>query len=213
MRTASQKDNRKDVVEEHQKARQNPREEIRNEKKKREAEILQSRLEAEEQGEDYERKRSLNYTVEAVERYDKKMKEKEKRMDTRFTDFTQVAAKKYKRMVKVIKPNLEQYQAIAAGRDATGMLVDGEDANGELNSQAYAVVGNKPSASSIEKVVRDIEKQNERRKAYSRRRAHREDEDVTYINERNMRFNKKIARAYDKHTSDIKAAFERGTAL
>lgn len=50
------------------------------------------------------------------------------------------------------------------------------------------------------------------RSTFSRRRT-REDDDVTYINDRNMRFNKKVARAYDKYTSDIKASFERGTAL
>lgn len=53
----------------------------------------------------------------------------------------------------------------------------------------------------------------ERRAKFSRRRAFDEDDDVTYINERNMHFNKKIARAYDKYTAEIKGNFERGTAL
>lgn len=35
----------------------------------------------------------------------------------------------------------------------------------------------------------------------------------TYINERNMRFNNKMARAYDKYTAEIRANFERGTAI
>ena len=37
--------------------------------------------------------------------------------------------------------------------------------------------------------------------------------DVSYINDRNERFNRKINRNYDKHTVEIKQNLERGTAL
>lgn len=40
-----------------------------------------------------------------------------------------------------------------------------------------------------------------------------EQEDVTYINQRNKRFNQKISRNYDKHTAEIRQNLERGTAL
>jgi hypothetical protein len=53
----------------------------------------------------------------------------------------------------------------------------------------------------------------QRRKEFSRRRTHLEDEDVTYINDRNRKFNKKLSRAYDSYTSEIKQNLERGTAL
>ena len=39
------------------------------------------------------------------------------------------------------------------------------------------------------------------------------DEDVTFINERNMRFNKKVARFYDKYTKETYESLERGTAI
>lgn len=39
------------------------------------------------------------------------------------------------------------------------------------------------------------------------------DEDVTFINDKNRHFNKKISRAYDKYTVDIKESLERGTNL
>ena len=40
-----------------------------------------------------------------------------------------------------------------------------------------------------------------------------ESEDVTFINKKNMKFNQKLARNYDKFTSEIKASLERGSAI
>ena len=53
----------------------------------------------------------------------------------------------------------------------------------------------------------------DKRSKYSRRRAFNEDADVDYINDRNMRFNKKAARFYDEFTAEIKQNLERGTAV
>jgi hypothetical protein len=51
------------------------------------------------------------------------------------------------------------------------------------------------------------------RKNFSRRRANFDGEDVTSINERNKQFNKKLKRAFDKYTVEIRQNLERGTAL
>jgi hypothetical protein len=59
----------------------------------------------------------------------------------------------------------------------------------------------------------DIEQQQLNRKKYSRRRTFFEDQDVNYINDRNMNFNKKLQRFFSKEAADIKASLERGTAL
>jgi len=48
---------------------------------------------------------------------------------------------------------------------------------------------------------------------FSRRRTFDEDKDVTYINRRNEVFNKKIERAFDPYTAEIRQNLERGTAL
>ena len=53
----------------------------------------------------------------------------------------------------------------------------------------------------------------DKREKYSRRRAHLDEEDIDYINERNMKFNKKLARFYDPFTAEIKQNLERGTAI
>lgn len=70
----------------------------------------------------------------------------------------------------------------------------------------------------------------DKKKRFSRKR-NDDDGDITYINERNRVFNKKvrvigllerskliflcfkIGRYYDKYTAEIRASFERGTAL
>ena len=48
---------------------------------------------------------------------------------------------------------------------------------------------------------------------FSRRRTFDEDKDVTYINRRNEVFNKKIERAFDSYTAEIRQNLERGTVL
>ena len=53
----------------------------------------------------------------------------------------------------------------------------------------------------------------DKRAKFSRRRAHDDGADVDYINERNMKFNKKLERFYGNYTKDIKDNLERGTAV
>lgn len=57
-----------------------------------------------------------------------------------------------------------------------------------------------------------VESQNNKDKI-SRRRMHLEGVDIDYINEDNAKFNKKIKRAFDKYTVEIRQNLERGTAL
>lgn len=59
----------------------------------------------------------------------------------------------------------------------------------------------------------DVQKQIQIRSQFSKRRHFSGDEEVTYINQRNYKFNQKIARAYDKYTQETKDSLERGTAL
>lgn len=55
--------------------------------------------------------------------------------------------------------------------------------------------------------------QGKRKEAFSRRRSEHSAADIDYINDRNKHFNKKIKRAYDKYTVEIRQNLERGTAL
>ncbi|KAL2915666.1 Pre-mRNA-splicing factor SYF2 [Polyrhizophydium stewartii] len=253
LRAESKALNKTDVHAEHAKSKDNPKELVRQKRKLQEAEELLAKTTAEREGQDYERIKNLEYTVDDVERWEDKLAQKEARKDLGFTDFTQVAAKKYGKMIAELKPDISKYRqqrelalaraaplssdpaaAAAAAAGAAGAAASGDhdfDADQgdaavlpaaaaaddaffrSAHSLAYADPSHTPSPDAVERLARDVEKQQLKRGKFSRRRAFDEDADVTYINERNMRFNKKIARAYDKYTAEIKANFERGTAL
>ena len=70
-----------------------------------------------------------------------------------------------------------------------------------------------PTESAVDRLVADMDAAAKRRASFSRRRRFNEEEDVSYINESNRTFNKKVARAYDAYTVDIAQSLERGTAL
>ena len=69
------------------------------------------------------------------------------------------------------------------------------------------------AAEGVEALQADIKAQRAARNSRSRRRRYDDSEDVTYINERNARFNRKASRAYDDYTAEIKDSLERGTAI
>ena len=69
------------------------------------------------------------------------------------------------------------------------------------------------SEDKVDAMVAELDQRRNKRATYSRRRAIHPDKDVDFINDRNAHFNRKIARAFDKHTQEIKANLERGTAL
>jgi len=71
----------------------------------------------------------------------------------------------------------------------------------------------KDKPENIDKMVQDLEKQVAKRDKFSRRRMYNDDADIDYINERNMKFNKKLERFYGQYTQDIKNDLERGTAI
>ncbi|OMH85784.1 Pre-mRNA-splicing factor syf2 [Zancudomyces culisetae] len=190
------------------------------ERKRKEALEVLRQQEITDLGLDYERVRSWDYSAEDVERYNKKMEEKKENYNPGFADYNDVANRKYKKLVREIKPDLESYnyqkkvveainsrvgESAGAGFDDTNILLDDQlvrpsDHNLEklsnsiVQSQANSA---KRQKASIKKANRDINKTGE----------------VTYINDRNAHFNRKIARAYDPYTKEIRDSFERGTAL
>jgi len=74
----------------------------------------------------------------------------------------------------------------------------------------------KPKKENVDKLVEDLEK-GERARLKARAARGLKDEqdvgDVTYINQKNKQFNEKLARFYNKYTSEIRESFERGTAI
>ncbi|KAI0363978.1 SYF2-domain-containing protein [Pilatotrama ljubarskyi] len=248
MRSSAQA-NRASVIEESAKAKITAREAARLERQRKLAETLRQKADAEDRGEDIERQKNWEYTIEENDEWEKKQARKARRADFSFNDDADAARRKYKKDLDFIKPDLESYnrqKEIALGL-APGTLtkqgaasgfstVTNFDPSGGASSSSLQVVpsslqqqlaaenlyrdantllyaDSKPSEEAIDKVIEKINKDVDKKKKFSRKRHNEDEGDVTYINERNRVFNKKISRYYDKYTAEIRASFERGTAL
>jgi pre-mRNA-splicing factor SYF2 len=237
MRTSSQA-NRASLIEESSKAKTTARDMARLEKQRKLAEMLRIKADAEDRGEDVERDKNWEWTIEENDEWEKKLARKARRADFEFHDDAHAARRRYKKDLDHIKPDLVAYnrqKEIAMGL-APGTLVTSfnptagsstssmqvvptsqqqqiaaENFYRDANSMLYG--DNKPSEDAIDRVVGKINKDIDKKGKFSRKRLNEDEGDITYINERNRVFNKKIARYYDKYTSEIRASFERGTAL
>ena len=99
------------------------------------------------------------------------------------------------------------YQATGGNFYPTANEMD-YGAQSETGSAAQAI----PEA-NIARMVNELDDAAARRKNFSRRRTHNDEKDVDSINERNAVFNRKVGRAFDKYTVEIRQNLERGTAL
>lgn len=64
----------------------------------------------------------------------------------------------------------------------------------------------------IDKMVSDLNRQLIEKTKFSKRKKFNNDQEVTYINQRNYKFNQKISRAYDSYTKNLRENLERGSA-
>jgi pre-mRNA-splicing factor SYF2 len=191
------------------------------------------KAEVEDAGEDFERKRAWDWTIEESERWDKRMKKKEAhRDDTAFRDYARESEKAYKRQLRNMgAPDLERYtrekfaaieRAAAAGTLDIIETEDGEmiavDKDGTFFSTAdsTAFAQHKPDKAAIDRLVADLRKAEEaslKRRREKMAKNAEETGDVTYINEKNKQFNQKLARFYNKYTTEIRESLERGTMV
>ena len=169
-------------------------------------------------GEDFERKRAWDWTIDESEKWDKRMDKKEKhRQDVAFQDYTQDARKIYKRQVRELKPDMEGYEkekaaAVEKAARSGGLEIietdDGElvavDKNGTFYSTADSTdfIENKPEKAAVDRLVKDLQKAEDTRMRKRRERGKGDDDgDVTFINDKNKQFNQKLARFYNKVNS------------
>lgn len=185
-------------------------------------------------GEDFERKRAWDWTIEESEKWDARMAEKAAhRRDVAFQDYSQDARKGYDRDMKNVKADLASYEqqkmkAIEAAANSGGLeIVETEtgeliavDRDGSFYSTAERDLqngGKKPSKDAVDRLVNEIKKADAERMEKRRKRLKEQGVDdggdVTYINVKNKQFNDKLKRFYDKYTGDIRESFERGTAI
>ncbi|KAI0879562.1 SYF2 splicing factor-domain-containing protein [Hypoxylon argillaceum] len=189
------------------------------------------KAETEEAGEDFERKRAWDWTIEESEKWDKRLKKKAAHRDNNaFQDYRAESNKVYKRQVQSLAPDMERYEkdkmkAIEKAAASGGLDIieteDGEliavDKDGSFFSTADSLTfhENKPDRAAVDRLVDDLKKaEDERlRKRRQRMAQNGDDGDVTYINEKNKQFNQKLARFYNKYTAEIRDSFERGTRI
>lgn len=166
-------------------------------------------------GEDFERKRAWDWTVDESEKWDKRMEKKERhRENVAFQDYRQDSRKVYKRQLRELKPDLEGYEkdkmaAVQKAAMSGGLEIveteDGElvavDKDGTFYSTADSTdfVENKPDRAAVDRLVTDLRKAEETRLKKRRERGRGDDDgDISYINEKNKVFNSKLARFYNK---------------
>lgn len=182
---------------------------------------------------DFERKRNWDYTVEESESWDKRVAKKSRNRDgVAFADYRNEANKVYKRQIKQMsKVDQETYatqkaqklqQQVSSGLLQLVETPAGEiytvDSLGRVNTPVDEDYSHdhKPSKESVDKLVEDLEKGERARLKARAARGIRDEQDVgdvTYINQKNKQFNDKLARFYNKYTSEIRDSFERGTAI
>lgn len=176
--------NFKEVLEENERSKRPVNWEKKLERNLKKIESEEEKQKAEELGQDYELKKSLNIQANQFDKWDK-IQSSKKKQDPGFIDYESATRRQYNRLTKQLTPNLD-----------------------EPTSSTHL-----DSKEGVERMVEDVHKQIEVRNKRSRRRAFDDEADVDYINERNMRFNKKLERFYGEYTGEIKQNFERGTAL
>ncbi|KAJ1961590.1 pre-mRNA-splicing factor SYF2 [Dimargaris xerosporica] len=215
--TQSSRDNRLDVYSEFQRQKTDPRAEARQGRARREAEILQARQEAADKGIDYERRRFWDYSVDAVEKWNAKQEAKKTREEqAKFAGHAQWAMKKYHKAVDQLKPNLRAYETQKAQATThTSQASTSSQAlkayDGDTLALDLSAAQSKPSREAVDRLAHHVSKDLEKR-AQIKKHKH-DDGDITYINEKNKRFNRRITQAYESYTKEIRDSFERGTAL
>lgn len=183
---------------------------------------------AKERGEDWERIKNWKYSIEDEERWEEMKDSKEQRQDQGIIDTNSLAARSYARNIRSFKPDLAAYKRENAGEDEPSSTVSSSSSStalmrqpqgqqqvarrNELNPVDLSYGSHKPNDNAIDRVVSHINLEADVRDKRSRKRHHDDTGDVTYINDKNAAYNRKINRHFDQYTQEIRDNFERGTA-
>jgi len=200
-RKESRKLNYEEVVEEDRRQKLPANHETKNKWAQYLIEQEEKKKEAASKGFDYKRTKLLDVTAEDAEKWDRMRKKKNP--DPGFSSYEDAAVRQYDRLTKKLKPDMELYEK---EKETLGEAF--------YPTKDTIILGlHKDSKESIDNMVDDLEKQIDKHSKFSRRRRYNDDADINYINERNMRFNKKLERFYGQYTAEIKQNLERGTAV
>jgi len=198
----SRTQNRKETATESQRQSIDPNLISSLHRKRANAEQKLEKADAVAAGEDFERKRAWDWTIDEAEKWDRRMAKKEKhREDVAFQDYRQDARKVYKRQMKELKPDMgayekEKMEAVQKAAEIGGLEVV-ETENGELvavdkdglfysTANSTDFVANRPDRKAVDRLVEDLRKAEDVRLKKRKERGRGDDEeDVTYINDKN----------------------------
>ena len=201
----SKKQNRRELYHENSRMKEDPKAAKKLNLKKSIAEEKLAKLDALEAGEDFERKRAWDWTIEESQKWDERVAAKrQNEAEAGFADYTQEAAKQYTRNTNNLAPDLEAYRREQPTTD------DSMVASSAIHNLGF--IHQKPAKESIDKLVSDLSRADAARLKAQIKRGRKNGDEGDYINERNKVFNQKVSRFYDKYTKEMKDSFERGTA-
>ncbi|KAE9415757.1 hypothetical protein Angca_004477 [Angiostrongylus cantonensis] len=203
LRQQSRKANHEQVVEEDRKAKLPANYEAKRTREQWELQEMEERKKADEEGIDYERLKALHTSADVAARIEMRKKRK-KNPDQGFSSYEDMTLRQHSRLTTAIKPNSESYKKM---RDIVGEDQFYPTANTLIHGAHY------PTSAAMEKLAEDVKGQAKRREQFHRRRLFDPDAPIDYINDKNMRFNKKLEKFYGQYTEDIKEDLERGTAV
>lgn len=153
-----------------------------------------------------EEEAAFDITAEKAEEIIKKREKKAKKHNPYGWEIfnQEVGYNSHKKRTKNIGVSLEEYEKLKQEK--------GEQLYPTADSTIYGTQEHIPEK-NLNRMVKELKEFEAKRANFSRRRAVYEEEDITYVTEKNRRFNKKLARSFDKYTAEIKQNLERGTAL
>lgn len=185
----SAQDNRHEIIAEHRRQQVDPRAQARQERRQMDAEEELAKMDARDRGEDYERKRAWDWTMEESERWDRRMRAKDKnRHEAMFQNYEQLARNEYEQLSARRAPRA------LPGAGAPEAAAGAEDgAGGDLD-----FVNHKPAKEDMDRLLGELRKRDEKRENRQRRRKFLKQNEVSYINEENRAYNMKLVRYYDK---------------
>lgn len=216
--------NRKDLLLDKQ-ARLGNRRDGTNSRKLAKAEAVLDERDAKERGEDWERVRNWKYSIEDEERWEEMKAAKEERQDQGIIDDNTAGARSYARQLRGFKPDVEAYRQGSGSSSSNGKAANASSAlvpksgssstalvHGAANPNDLSYGAHRPNDDAIDRVVSHLNVESSLRDKRSRKRPQQDGGDVTYINEKNAAFNRKVNRHFDQYTQEIRDNFERGTA-
>lgn len=204
LKNASKYENKKELNREY-KAKQARAKEI-EEKERLEEEGIKSveKSESIQRGVDYDRLKSLDYTAEEDEAWNKKLEAKKTRDDQReFQNYEQLAERTYNKRLKEMEGvSMDEYKQ---QKEIYAKLRN----QGVDEATIITALTDKKKAQNLGKGIRKRDRERYRRRE---KKVAAEGTDIGFINHKNKQFNEKLGRHFGKYLGELKEDIKRGGA-